>query len=130
MKAEETPIEKFQDGIAALVELQGELYLTVTPPRWVGKPIEIEDVWQKIEKKNITNINQEIVKKVVDTRRGEPIRITGDSDTVDSDRLRERGDRDGFASLISKDNGLYISIHPPNSRACVDAQIIIHNNFG
>ncbi len=82
----------------------------------MGKPIEIEDVWQKIEKKNITNINEEIVKKVVDTCIGEPIRITGDSDTVDLDRLRERGHRDGFASIISKHNGLYISVHPPKGK--------------
>ena len=116
MKIEETPIEKFQDGLAALVELQGELYLTVTPPRWVGKPIEIEDVWQKIEKKNVKNIKVEIVKKVVDTRMGEPIRITGDSDSVDLDRLRERGDRDGFACIISKKDGLCLSVHPPKGK--------------
>jgi len=115
MKAERTSEETFQDGTAVIVELTGEFYLTVTPPRGVGRPVDIEDVRQKIRKKKIPNVNEETVKEVVDACPGESVRITGDPDALDSDRLKVR-DRDGFASLISKEDLLYLSVCPPKGK--------------
>ena len=112
MKAEGMSEERFQDGTAVIAELTGQFYLTVTPPRGVGRPVDIEDVRQKIRKKKIPNVNEETVKKVVDACPGEPIRITGDPDALDSDRLKVR-DRDGFADLISRKHRLYLSVYPP-----------------
>jgi len=115
MKAEGMSEERFQDGTAVIVELMGDFYLTVTPPRGVGRPVEIEDVRQKIRKKKIASVNEDIVKEVVDACPGEPIRITGDLDAVDSDRLKVRH-RDGFASLISREDLLYLSVYPPRGK--------------
>ncbi len=115
MRADRTSEEKFQDGTAVIVELTGEFYLTVTPPRGVGRPVDIEDVRQKIRKKKIPNVNEETVKQVVDACPGEPIRITGDLDGTDLDRLRAR-DRDGFASLISREDQLHLSVYPPRGK--------------
>jgi len=115
MKAEGMSEERFQDGTAVIVELTGEFYLTVTPPRGVGRPVDIEDVLQKIIKKKIANVNEETVKEVVDACPGEPVRITGDLDAVNSDRLKVRH-RDGFASLISREDLLYLSVYPPRGK--------------
>ena len=115
MKTAEISDERFQDGMAVIVQMMGEFYLTVTPSRVVGRPVDIEDVLQKIRKKKIANVNEEIVKEVVDACPGEPIRITGDPDAVDSDRLKVR-DRDGFASLISREDQLHLSVYPPGGK--------------
>ncbi len=116
MMVDERNDERFQDGSAVVLELQGEVYLTVTPPRWVGAPADIEEVLQKIRKTKIANINEQIVKEVVDACLGVPVRITGDLDTIEFDSLRNKGDGDGFAWLISKKDGLYISVHPPKGK--------------
>ncbi len=131
MKAEEISEERFQDGMAVIVELQGEAYLTVTPSRVVGRPVDIEDVLQKIRKKKIANVNEEIVKEVVDACPGEPIRITGDLDGTDLDRLRARG-RDGFATLASGKDGVYLSVYPAKGKGerleCEEVENYIKKN--
>jgi len=113
MMVEETLDERFQDGEAVIVELQGEMYLTVTPPRCVGTPVDIEEVLQKIRKKKITDINEKVIKKIVDAAVDRPIRITGNPGTIDLKALGENRDMDGFAALISKKDGLYLSVHLP-----------------
>ena len=131
MKAEENSEERFHDGMAVIVELQGEAYLTVTPSRVVGRPVDIEDVLQKIRKKKIANVNEEIVKEVVDACPGEPIRITGDLDGTDLDRLRAR-DRDGFATLASEKDGVYLSVYPARGKGerleCEEVENYIKKN--
>ncbi len=108
--------DTLDDRSPLIVEMQEEAYLTVTPPRGVGKPIDKEGVLEKIRKKRIANVNEDIVREVLDIYPGVPVRITGDLNGIDLAQFRAQN-RDGFADLISKEDDLYLSVYPPRGQA-------------
>ncbi len=108
MSTEQTPEERS----AIIVEMQGEVYLTVTPPRGVGKPVDKQEVLKEIRSKNIDNINEDIVKELLDICPEQPVRITGNLTPEDLAKFRPK-DRDGFADAISEKSGLHLSVHAP-----------------
>jgi uncharacterized protein (DUF342 family) len=82
----------------------------------VGTPVDTEEVLQQIREKNITDINEKIIKEIVDAALDEPIRVTGNTGTIDLRALGKNRDRDGFAAIISKKDGLYLSVHLPKGQ--------------
>ena len=108
MKAQD---KKFMDGVATIVEFQGEAYLTVTRPQKIGKLVTVEEVRKEIVERKIININDKMLEVAVNAAIGGSIKITDDPDESDLAKLKQKRDRDGFAELTEKRDGLYLTVY-------------------
>ncbi len=108
MKAQD---QKFMDGVATIVEFQGEAYLTVTRPQKIGKLVTVEEVRKEIVERKIININDKMLEEAVNAAIGESIKITGNPDESDLAKLKRKRERDGFAELTEKRDGLYLTVY-------------------
>jgi len=72
------------DGIFTLLKKSDSYYLTVFPPQGKGKPVNIQSVIEDMQKKEISNFNTEVIKKIVLQSNRIPYKIEEDKMNLDA----------------------------------------------